>query len=55
MLAGFTQALELFASTSLAGLLVIGLPPHLLAKAAPLAELPEPADCFLDGLSRTHP
>jgi len=55
VLAGLAESLQLFATAALAGLLVVGLPAHLFAEAAPLAELPEPSDCFLDRLSRANP
>jgi hypothetical protein len=54
-LAGLAEPLELLAATSLAGLLVIGLPTHLLAEAATLAELAEAADRLLDRLARPDP
>jgi hypothetical protein len=54
-LAGLAEPLELLAAAALAGLLVIGLPTHLLAEAAALAELAEAADRLLDRLARTDP
>jgi hypothetical protein len=55
MLAGLAEALELLAAPALAGLLVVGLATHLLAEAAPLAQLAEAADRLLDRLAGTHP
>jgi hypothetical protein len=55
VLASLAQTLELLAAPSLAGLLVVGLATHLLAKSAPLAKLTEAADRLLDGLTGTNP
>ena len=54
-LAGLSQSLEFLAATALTGLLIVGFTPHFLAKAAPLAELAEAANRFLDGLASTNP
>jgi len=54
-LAGLAEALEFFAATALAGLLVISLASHLFPEAAALAELAEAADGFLDRLAGTDP
>jgi hypothetical protein len=55
VLAGFAEPLQFFTPTSLAGLLIIGLAPHLLAQATPFAQLSEAANRFLNALSRTDP
>jgi hypothetical protein len=55
VLAGLAQALEFLPATALAGLFIIGLSSHLLAKSAPLAQLAETADRLLDRLAGTHP
>jgi hypothetical protein len=55
VLAGLAESLELLATASFAGLLVVSLAAHLLPEAAALAELPEPSDCFLNRLSRANP
>jgi hypothetical protein len=54
-LAGLAEALQLFTTAALTGLLIIGLASHLLTQATPLAELPEAADGVLDGLAGTDP
>jgi hypothetical protein len=54
-LACLAEPLELLAASALAGLLVVGLPTHLLAEAASLAKLAEAADRLLDRLARTDP
>jgi hypothetical protein len=55
VLASLPEALEFFAASSLARFLVIGLASHFLAQTAPLAELAEAADRFLDGFTSTDP
>jgi hypothetical protein len=55
VLAGLAQALELLAAAALAGLLIIGLSSHLLAKSAPLAQFAEAAYRLLDRLAGTNP
>jgi len=54
-LAGLAEALEFLAATTLAGLLVIRLAPHLFPKTATLAEFAEASDGFLDRLAGTDP
>jgi hypothetical protein len=54
-LAGLAEALQLLAASALAGLLVVGLAPHLFPKAAALAQLAEASDGFLDRLAGTDP
>jgi hypothetical protein len=54
-LAGLAEALELFATAALAGLLVVSLPAHFLPETAPLAELAEATDRFLNRLARPDP
>jgi hypothetical protein len=55
VLTGLAESLQFLAAASLAGLLIVRLAAHLFAEAAPLAELPEPSDRFLDRLSRANP
>jgi hypothetical protein len=54
-LTSLAEALQLLAASALAGLLIISLAPHLFPQSAPLAQLTEAADGFLNRLSGTNP
>jgi hypothetical protein len=54
-LACLSEPLEFFAPPSLAGLLVIGLPPHLFAEPAALTELAETTNGILNRLAGANP
>jgi hypothetical protein len=54
-LASLAESLQLLATATLAGLLVIGLAPHLLAEPAALTELAEASDRLLDRLAGSDP
>jgi hypothetical protein len=55
MLASLAQSLELFSAAALARLFVVGFATHFLAQSAALAQLSEPTNRLLNGLSGTNP
>jgi hypothetical protein len=54
-LASLAEALQFLAPAALAGLFIVSLAPHLLAKTATFAKFPETADRLLDRLAGTDP
>jgi hypothetical protein len=54
-LAGLAQALQFFSTAALAGLFVISLTAHLLAKSTAFAEFSESTNSILNRLTGTNP
>jgi hypothetical protein len=55
VLASLAQAFQFLAAATLAGLFIVCLAAHFLAKSAPLTKLAEAANRLLNGLTGTNP